>query len=512
MRDRRPDLVLRRMRVLTCDAAWTDHREADIVIDGGRIVEVGPGVADTIPYDPSDVSGANLLALPGLVNTHFHSSGNLLKGAVANQPLELFMLYEVPPFMEHPVSSRFAYTRTMLGAAEMLRQGVTAVHDDAFFLPIATQEEITAIMTAYADSGLRATVALDQPNLVEYDKHAFLADLLPPDIRDRMDRARRQDGGELADLYRWFISSWHEQAGGRLRSAVSCSAPQRVTAEYFRFLGDLSREHEIPYNMHILETRSQRVFRSLVRYAHDHGVLDHRSQVIHAIWIDDDDIALLADSGAGVAHNPVANLKIGSGIMPWRRLRDASIPIGIGTDEATVDDGVNLWTALKTAGLIHNVTDPDYGSWPGPTEILRAATAGGARAMGLAAPAGVIEPGALADLAILDLDTLPFTPLNDLARQLVYCEPARSVDTVIVDGKVVVRRGELLTIDMGALLASVRSLQDEIDGFVAACRRGAQQVGPLYDLAYRKGLTLPVSVDPWAGGHGDAAGHSEPGG
>jgi cytosine/adenosine deaminase-related metal-dependent hydrolase len=441
--------------------------------------------------------------MPGLVNAHFHSPGNFMKGAVPNMPLELFMLFEVPPFMERPVSAEFAHARTLLGAAEMLRQGVTAVHDDAFFLPIASRQEINAVMTAYADSGMRATVAIDQPNIVEYDKHAFLGELLPPRIRARMERAPRQDDAELAGIYEWFISTWHERADGRLRSAVSCSAPQRVTPEYFRLLGHLSRDNEIPYNMHILETRSQRVFgdlrlgQSLVQYAHDHSVLDSRTQVVHAIWIDEDDVAVLAETGASVAHNPVANLKLGSGIMPWRRLHDASIPIGIGTDEATVDDGVNLWSAVKAAGLVHNVTDSDYRSWPTPTEILRAVTAGGARAMCLGTPSGVIAPGALADLVILDLDTLPFLPLNDLTRQLVYCEPSRSVDTVVVDGKVVVRHGELLTIDIRSMLASVRDLEGEIKEFVEACRLGAEEVGPFYDKSYQKGLAEAATVNSW---------------
>lgn len=426
-----------------------------------------------------------------------------MKGAVANAPLELFMLYEIPPFMERPVSTELAAARTLLGTADMLLQGVTAVHDDAFFLPIATKDEISAVMRAYEQSGMRATVAIDQPNLIEYEKHAFLAPLLPDAVQVRMGAAPRQNDAELESIYRWFIETWHEQADGRLRAAVSCSAPQRVTVPYFERLGEISREYEIPYNMHILETRSQRVFgdvrlgQSLVSYAAAHGVLDSRTQVIHAIWIDKDDIAILADSGATVAHNPVSNLKIGSGVMPWRRLRDASVPIGIGTDEATVDDGVNMWTAMKTAGLVHNITDPDYRAWPEPAEILWSATGGGARAMGLAGQTGVIETGALADVIVIDLQTLPFVPLNDLAQQLVYCEPARSVKHVFVDGRMVVRDGELLTIDQQALIRSVREHESEITAFIDACRQGAEDVGAFYDLAYRHGLAEPADVNRW---------------
>src|SRR5206468_6835681 len=122
---------------------------------------------------------------------------------------------------------------------------------------------------------------------------------------------------------------------------------------YLQALSELSARHDIPHNMHILETRLQRVFgdevlgRSLVRYADDLGVLDERAMVIHAIWIDDDDVDLLAASGCSVAHNPISNLKLGSGVMPWRALHDAGVPIALGTDEATADDGINMWSVLK---------------------------------------------------------------------------------------------------------------------------------------------------------------------
>jgi len=111
---------------------------------------------------------------------------------------------------------------------------------------------------------------------------------------------------------------------------------------------------------------------------------------------------------------------------------------GIGTDEGCVDDGVNFWSAVKNTGLVHNITTPEYRDWPAPGEILRAATAGGHAALRTPGLAGTLSVGALADIVLMDLATLPFVPLNDTQRQLVYCEPARSVTTVIVGGEVVV--------------------------------------------------------------------------
>jgi cytosine/adenosine deaminase-related metal-dependent hydrolase len=499
------DLVIRGANLLDVAHDGIELTTGDLVIAQGRIVDAGPGAADRIQHTTDEISGSGLLAMPGLVNCHFHSPGNLLKGAVQNLPLELFMLYEVPPFMKEPVATRVAYLRTMLGALEMLKQGVTAVHDDAFFLPIVTHPEIDAVMDAYRDSGLRAVVALDQPNEIEYRKHPFLESLLSEGDHAAMDSAARQTDAELLDHYQWFIERWNDSAGGRLGVAVSCSAPQRVTPDYLRALGDLSQRFDLPYNMHILETRTQRAFgderlgHSLVKYAHEMGVLNERAQVIHSIWVDDADIDLLAASGCSVAHNPVSNLKIGSGIMPFRRIVDAGINVGLGTDEASVDDGVNYWTTMKVTGLIHNVGDSDYRRWPTPHEILRAATTGGSRAMRLDPQAGRLTPGAPADLVLLDLNTAPFTPLNNLERQLIYCEPRQSVLHTIIDGQVVVRDGRVQTFDEDAILGEVRDLAPAVSEFIADCTSGAAQMVDKYQQMYQLAVDHPVPMHRWAG-------------
>ena len=211
-----PDLVVRGALIYDAGDPSCGPITGDLVIQGGTIRASGPGAADPFPRAAEEMPGASLVAMPGLVNAHFHSPGNLLKGAVANLPLELFMLYEVPPFMQKPVSARVAYLRTMLGALEMLKQGVTAVHDDAFFLPVVTDDEVDAVMRAYRDSGLRAVVALDQPNELEYKKHPYLDSILSTDQLHQMRNAARQTDDELLAHYRRFIDEWDGRADGRL--------------------------------------------------------------------------------------------------------------------------------------------------------------------------------------------------------------------------------------------------------------------------------------------------------
>lgn len=307
---------------------------------------------------------------------------------------------------------------------------------------------------------------------------------------------------ELMDLYRWFHATWHGAEQGRLRIGVANSAPQRVTPDLFRSLSAFSREHDLPFTVHVLETRLQRVFgqkmlgRSLVQHMHGLGVLDRRMLVVHAVWVDEADMALLAAAGCTVAHNPVCNLRLGSGTMPFRRLRDHGIPIALGSDERSADDSTDLWAVMKMAGLVHQVTDPDWTGWPQPDEILRAATRGGATGMNRAG-AGALVPGAAADLVLVDLDSLPFTPLNDLRRQLVYAAHPGVVAATIVAGRLVASRGRVLTVDEPALRREVRACQAEITALVEATRTAAARLEPYYAEMVRHSNAVDVGFTRW---------------
>jgi 5-methylthioadenosine/S-adenosylhomocysteine deaminase len=497
-------LLIRNAHVLTLDAADQEWPCADIVIEDGKIAAIGPDAGTGWPRSFGRVIDAGgMLAMPGLINAHFHSPGNMMKGCLPGYPLEIFMLYEVPPLADSGDVGRLAYVRTILGALEMLRRGVTAVHDDAYHVPVASTESIDAIMEAYRDAGIRATVAIDQPNIVEYEKYPFLFDLLPEADRRAMEQAPRQSSDELLELYKYLIARWHGAADGRLAAAVSCSAPQRVTHDYFAGLSALSKQHDLPFNIHILETKLQRVLgedkfgKSLIRYVHDLGHLDERMMVIHSIWVDDDDIALLAQAGCTVAHNPVCNLRLGSGVMPYYKLRAAGVPICLGSDEMNTDDAINMWFVAKTAALLQTIDSPEYREWPQATEMLTALTRGGARAMRRSDSLGQLAVGFSADITLLDLDTHSFTPLNDLRRQLVYCEDGSSVRYTIVNGNVVFDDGRITTLDEKALRAEARMLMAGYREQLAHAAKEAQRLEPYYRDMYLKAAERDVGFNRW---------------
>lgn len=481
-----PTTLIRHGDVFRLDATGVTARRADVRIAGTRIVEVAPNLAPAEGETVIDATGR--LVLPGLINGHFHSPVNHMKGSLDSLPLEIFMLWESPHHLAEALPSpREAYVRTLLAAVEMLRLGVTAVQDDAFFVPHPTPEVVDAVMRAYTDVGIRARVALDQPNVPELIKLPHLAEILPAAMRAELAEAPAFDEASLLDAYARHIARWHDTAEGRIRVAVSCSAPQRVTPSYFAALDELSKRHDLPFYAHMLETKVQRVLgrtrfqgRSLVRYTADLGLLSERMNLIHGIWIDDADMDLIAAAGTVVAHNPVSNLRLGSGIMPFRRLREHGVSVCLGSDEAIADDTVDMWGVAKAAGLVHNLTDVDWERWPKAHEVLDCLFNGGARAMREADRLGAIEPGREADLVLLDLDSLAFTPLNDLARQLVYCGAGSAVRLTMVAGRVVFDGDRVLGVDERALRAEARELFAARADVVAATEAEARRWLPWY--------------------------------
>lgn len=494
--------LIRNARILTMDEQGREFDRADMLVDGSHIAAIAPGLARTPDAEGASVIDASgLLAMPGLINAHLHSPASLQRGTLDSMPLELFMLYEVPPLAHSPLDGRLTYIRTMLGAMEMLKLGITSVLDDAFYVPAPTPEAIDGVMQAYADSGMRATATLDQPNAPEMDKYPFLRDILPPHLRDQLNAAPRLSSGELLSHYAYLIDRWHGAEDGRLSAGVSCSAPQRVTEDYLQSLSSLSRRHDLPFVIHMLETKLQRVLgeerygRSLIELTRDREVLDERVQVVHAIWIDEEDMAILSRSGATVAHNPICNLRLGSGVMPFRRLREHGVPICLGTDEAIADDSCNLWGVAKQPGLIHTLDDVDYRMWPTAPEILSCLFHGGARAMRRADSIGMLKPGFAADIILIDLDSLAFTPLNDLRRQLVYCENGSSVRLTMVAGKVVCRDGVLLTVNEAEIKTEARALAAAHLTATEQAHGVALEFAPYYREMYLRSMSRDVKIE-----------------
>jgi 5-methylthioadenosine/S-adenosylhomocysteine deaminase len=476
---------------------------ADVLIDGDTIAELGvdferSGVDRVIEAD-------ELLLMPGMVNAHVHTEQNTFRGRYPGLPLEVLMLYAYPLTGASPLDHEMIYHRTLLAGIESLKSGVTSILDDVMEVPHQGLEQLGAVFRAYDEVGMRANVSGHVINRPFFETIPYLEETLPAPLKRKFLHIPPID---LADYMRFCataVSEFHGSANGRLRYVVAPSGPQRCTEELLESVADFSRTFDVPFHIHILETRVQRVTgtrlygKSLIRLMADLDALHEKTSIAHAIWIDEDDIELIASHGASVAHNPVCNLRIGSGIAPLRALLRAGVNVALGTDGISSNDSCRLFDVMKVAGVIHTLSGDDYDEWPTAAEILWAATRGGARAVGLQDQIGSIEPGKKADLVALDLCSSAFVPVNDLRNQLVYAENGSSVRLVMVDGEIVVQDGRCTKLDEARVLRQARAILGEYLERHALVEDDARELEPYLRAVYercsaehRAGLTIDV--------------------
>jgi cytosine/adenosine deaminase-related metal-dependent hydrolase len=511
--------IVRNVHVLDLDVPGLVRGPVDLYVRDSRIGQIRDVVSDRSEgsaemerraADESTAGGAEviegsgLLAMPGLVNAHLHSTGRLARGMVPNLPLEIFMLWEVPLNGAVVLPPEVHRIRTLLGAAEMLRAGTTSVFDDPILVP-AEDAVVDSIMDAYRESGMRATVGLYHPNRPPSSWVPFLAELLPDDLRRLMDSGAgwKKSETEFLALNDRFLDRWDGREGGRLRGACSCSSPTRCTDEYLERLHARAVDHDTPFVVHLYESKAQRVAGqirfggSVVRHLRDLGVLTPRTVAVHAVWIDATEARELASERATVVHSPAGNLRCGSGVMPWQLLASAGVPIALCTDEATVEESSNLWNTARLVGMLHTLGSPDPDEWPSEVEILRAMTIGGARTMGLADEVGTVREGRLADLVFLEHPTEGSELDATVARRLVYGDTASLVRMVMVAGEVIVRNGRILTIDEDALreqAAEAVSRSMRADGEMAS---SVERLRPYVEEAYRRCAAVDVGFTRW---------------
>ena len=433
---------------LVVSAAAIEPRHADVVVDHGRISAlVDAGQAET--RDARIVDGRNRLLMPGLVNAHTHSPTNVLKGTGD--------LLSHPAFMWRNQADTAGRTSdeirlsALLGCIEHLLGGTTAVIDH-FPEQGFGESDVGAVVDAYRISGMRAMVALrifdgnytdiEPPGGYPYD-FAIESPLSPAPLADTV------------ALVEASIARHDHGANGRIRICPAPSNPMRCTDELLSETVRIAEALDTPVHMHLLETAIQetiarkRYGRSMVQHLDKLGLLTDRLSTAHTIWLDDDDIALFAERGAIPVHNPESNLKLGTGISPVSKMLRAGIMVALGTDGASTNDNLDMHEVMRLALMLQRPGEPDRKKWPKVIDALRMATVAGGKAM-RCGDLGTLAVGAPADLVLHDLEAPSWTPLNDPMTQLVFGASGATVDTVIVDGKILGRGKEDLGFRYGA--------------------------------------------------------------
>jgi cytosine/adenosine deaminase-related metal-dependent hydrolase len=291
------------------------------------------------------------------------------------------------------------------------------------------------------------------------------------------------------DECRAFIETFH--APERLTTACpGPSAVQRCSDELLTGCAEIARKKNLPMHIHLAETKAQAVQgwniynHSLLQHIDSLGIVAPNLSCAHSIWIENSDVEIFTRRGATPVHNPASNLRIGSGLARVTEFLLAGINVGLGTDGSASNDGQNMFDAMRLAALIHNHPGTDFNHWVTPAQALAMATRNGARAFGL--PVGVLAPGKLADIVLLRLDRPAFTPLNDAVAQLVFCENGSGVDSVIVNGEIVVEQGRLTKVDEKEVLRLAEQARRRLDPSIQAELAAAKVVEPnLAEMYFR---------------------------
>jgi 5-methylthioadenosine/S-adenosylhomocysteine deaminase len=466
-----------------------------VIVDGNRIVEAGPGPGPDGDF-AERIDAPSSIVMPGLVNGHAHSPSNLLKGIWSRLPLEIWRQYVRAGWREY--SDEAIYISAQLGLIEMIRTGCTSVMDHYYTGSPSPHMGALNAVAAMADAGMRGGLALTLSDQKYETTVGIDTKSMSAAAREEVDRISRLEGTQSLDDFLVFAAEVRRRTPLVL-PIVGPSAPHRCTAQQLVQCLEAAVELDTMVHMHVCETKGQflqgkALFGvSPVAHLDNIGVLTDRLSMAHCVWLTDDDIERVAARGTVVIHNPASNGKLGSGRMRFDDMLNKGVRLGLATDGSVSNDTQNMFEALRIAGAWHNRSDRDYVDWPAPQDILRAATSGGAHALGLGKKAGVIEAGRLADIVMLTAESYHFVPLNNVIHQLVYCENGLSVTDVMIDGKWVLRQGQTLTIDAKKLYARARAIRAEMEEGLQRQFRNTAEIEPALRQQY-----LKASQTPWS--------------
>ncbi|HEU4689410.1 MAG TPA: amidohydrolase [Vicinamibacterales bacterium] len=428
---REVDLVVTGGTVVTVDAAGRIIEQGAVAIDGADIAAVDTAEAIAKQFrgrDTIDASGQ--IVMPGLVNTHTHAPMVLYRGLADDLPLTEWLNNYIFPAESRTVSPEFVRAGTRLAALEMIESGTTTFADMYYF------EEEIARETRRA--GLRAVLG---QTVIQFSV---------PDAKTPGDALARADA---------FIAEF--KSDPLITPAVAPHAIYTLDGPTLRAARELSKRHNVPTLIHVAETNGEtrvaqeRRAESPVAYLDSLGFLGQGVVAAHGIWVTDADIQTLRMRGVGVSHNPESNMKLASGTAPVQAYLRAGVPVGLGTDGAASNNDLDMFEAMRVTALLHKHESVDPAALPART-ILEMATIRGARALGLDARIGSLEPKKRADLITISTSGARQTPMYDPISHLVYVIHGDDVQNSVVNGRVLMRNRKVQTLNAAAIVAEAR--------------------------------------------------------
>ena len=416
------DILVTGATVVTMDAARRVIEGGAVAIRGERIVAVGKASDLSQQYRAArEISAPGKLVLPGLINTHNHAAMVLFRGIADDLALMEWLQKFIFPAEARNVTADFVEAGTALACLEMIQSGTTTYADMYYF------EDHVAQSTDRA--GMRGVLG---ETIIEFPA---------PD---------NKSASAALDYTEKFIQRW--KGNGRIIPAVAPHAPYTNSGEVLKSCKALADKYGVPMIIHVSETQDevkqvrQKYGMTSTGWLAQLGVLGRGVVFNHGVWLTEEDLAIIKDRGVSVTHNPESNMKLASGTAPVVRMLALGIPVGLGTDGAASNNDLDMFEAMRFAALLHKLNSMNPTTLPAES-VVEMATLGGARALGLQGEIGSLEPGKRADLIVIETDRAHAVPLYNVYSHVVYALKASDVTTSIINGRLVMSEGRVLTLD-----------------------------------------------------------------
>ncbi len=418
------NILIEGIDILTGDTKTEYIRNADIGIRDNIIEFIAPTSKGPADFKADRrISGRNRIAMPGLVNAHTHSAMTIMRNAADDLPLHKWLFERIFP-IEDRLTDEDVYWGTRLGAAEMIKSGTTAIADMYLHMDAAAK--------GIFDTGIKVNLS-KSPLEFHSDEGGLKA-------RDVFDECRR------------YFGEWDGREDGRIKVYVEVHSTYLFDPASLKRASELAGDLGTGIHIHLLETEKERrdsfaqYKKSPVEICVETGIFNVPVIGAHLVHVSKEDLELLKKYGVNAAHNPTSNLKLGSGISPIHEMLEAGINVALGTDGAASNNNLNMFEEMHLAALIHKGAgrNPELVT---ARQAFMMATVNGSKAVGFGDDSGAIRPGSKADMILIDIDKPHLCPVNDPFSAVVYSAQASDVDTVIVDGNILMENRELKTID-----------------------------------------------------------------
>ena len=431
------DILIVNGRIITLDKTDQIIENGFVAVHGHTIFALGPMNHLSPPYHARRILDAKGgMVLPGLINAPTHAATTCFRGIADDMELLDWLNHYIFPAEAKNLSPELVYWGTLLACAEMIKSGTTTFCDMYIF-----EEEVAQ---AAREAGIRCLLG------------EGLFDFSSPNNKTPQD---------ALSYTKRFIEKWRDDPLVNIaiepHSLYSCSESLLLAAR------DIARNYQLPLALHLLESREEvRILTKKLQmkatdYLKKNDILDSNFIAFHCVCMDDDDIAVFADYGCKVVHNPESNMKLASGIAPVTAMINKGITVALGTDGCASNNNLDLFQEMDTAAKLGKLSQLNPTDMSAKT-VLSMATRYGAKALGLDQIAGELKPGMEADLIIIDMNKPHLTPLYNPYSHLVYTVGGADVDTVLIRGRIVMENRRLLTIDEGRIMAEVIRIAEKV--------------------------------------------------